>query len=122
FVGHKEALAVFEKTWLAQDIKPEIDLEQIKIPPEKKYFFSVNWRHRYVFEFLLPPADLLLERRLKRSRKGTHHVDVKLELKTIEEQIQVYRQAALHLHLNGLNVYLREEIESAPLHIINTEY
>ncbi|MEG7523230.1 MAG: hypothetical protein M3H12_09035 [Chromatiales bacterium] len=89
------------------------------MPPEKRYFFSVNWRWRYVFEFLLPPAPLLLERRLERSKRGTHHVDVDLELKTIESQIQVYRQAALYLHQSGLNVYLRDDTDGVPLQIID---
>ncbi len=68
YVGHEQALAVFDKEWLEAEVKPEIDLERIKIPPEKHYFFSVNWRGRYVFEFLLPPAEIVLERRLKRRR------------------------------------------------------
>ncbi|RLJ22537.1 serine/threonine protein phosphatase [bacterium endosymbiont of Escarpia laminata] len=118
FVGFEQALAVFDKAWLEADVRPVIDLERIRIPPEKRFFFSVNWRRRYVFEFLLPPAGLLLERRLERSKRGTHHVDVELELKTIETQIQVYRQAALYLHQSGLNVYLREDTDGVPLQII----
>lgn len=119
FVGHKQALAVFDKEWLESDIRPVLDLGRIKIPPEKRYFFSVNWRRRYVFEFLLPRADILLQRRLERSKRGTHHVDVDLELKTTEAQIQVYRQAALYLHQNGLYVYLREGNDGVPLKIID---
>ncbi|MBL3590850.1 MAG: serine/threonine protein phosphatase [gamma proteobacterium endosymbiont of Lamellibrachia anaximandri] len=121
FVGFERALALFDKEWLEADVRPVIDLERIRIPPEKRYFFSVNWRWRYVFEFLLPPAPLLLERRLERSKRGTHHVDVDLELKTIESQIQVYRQAALYLHQSGLNVYLREDTDDVPLQIIDPE-
>lgn len=119
FVGFERALALFDKEWLEADVRPVIDLEGIRIPPEKRYFFSVNWRWRYVFEFLLPPAPLLLERRLERRKRGTHHVDVDLELETIEAQIQVYRQAALYLHQHGLNVYLREESDGVPLQIID---
>lgn len=119
FVGHEKALAVFDKEWLESDVKPAVDFERIKTPPEKRFFFSVNWRKRYVFEFLLPPADLLLERRLERSKRGTHHVDVDLEQKTIEAQIQVYKQAALFMYQNGLSVYLREDISGVPLQIID---
>ncbi|RDH92344.1 MAG: serine/threonine protein phosphatase [endosymbiont of Seepiophila jonesi] len=121
FVGFERALALFDKEWLEADARPVIDLERIRIPPEKRYFFSVNWRWRYVFEFLLPSASLLLERRLERSKRGTHHVDVDLELKTIEAQVQVYRQAALYLHRSGLNVYLREGTDGVPLKIIDPE-
>ena len=119
FVGHEKALAVFDEEWLEGETRPEIDLERIIIPPEKRYFFSVNWRGRYVFEFLVPPAALVLERRLERSKRGTHHVDVDLDLKTLEAQIRVYRQAALYMHRNGLNVYLREDIDGVPLKIID---
>lgn len=120
FVGHDEALAVFDKEWLESDPKPEIDFSRIKIPPLKHFFFSVNWRSRYVFEFMLPPAELLLQRRLERSRKGTHHVDENLELKTIQDQISVYKQAALYLYQNGINLYLREDVDSNPLKIITS--
>lgn len=119
FVGHEKALAVFDEEWLEGETRPEIDLERIKFPPEKRYFFSVNWRGRYVFEFLIPPAAIVFERRLERGKRGTHHVDVDLELKTLEAQLRVYRQAALHMHQNGLNVYLREDIDGVPLKIID---
>lgn len=118
FVGHEKALAVFEKEWKGADVKPDIDFGRIKIPPEKKYFFSVNWRRRFVFEFQLPPAEVLLRHRVKRSKRGTHHVDVDLELHTIEAQIQVYQQVALYLHQHGIVVYIRPGIHHAPLRII----
>ncbi len=122
FVGHEEALAVFDKAWLEPEVRPEIDLGRVKVPPRKKHFLSVNWRKRYVFEFLMPPADLLLERRLERSKRGTHHVDVKLELNIIQAQIEVYRRTAFHLHQNGLTIYLREDTNSIPLQIIDPEH
>jgi len=122
FVGHEQALAVFEKEWLKPDIRPELDLERIKVPPKKKYFFSVDWQKRYVFEFLVPPAELVLERRLERSKRGTHHVDKNLELDIIQAQTEVYQRTALYLHQNGLTVYLREDIDGAPLQIIVPEY
>ena len=118
FVGHEKALAVFDEEWLQAEEKPELDLERIMIPPEKKFFFSVNWRRRYYFEFMLPRVGALLERRLERSKRGTHQVDVNLELKMIKEQVRVYRQAALYLHQNGLDVYIREDIDKAPMQII----
>jgi len=121
FVGHKQALAVFEKEWLELDVRPELDLERIKLPPKKKHFFSVNWQERYVFEFLVPPAELVLKRRLMRSKRGTHHVDTKLELDIVTAQIEVYRRTALYMHQNGLTIYLREDIDGAPLHFIDTE-
>jgi len=119
FMGHEKALAVFDKEWLEAEVKPEIELERIRIPPEKRYFFSTNWHGRYVFEFLLPPAKVTLERRLKRGKQGTHHVDVELDMETLEAQVRVYKQAALYMHQNGLNVYLRENVDGVPLKIID---
>jgi adenylate kinase family enzyme len=121
FVGHENALAVFEKEWLEASEKPALDLERIKIPPDKKFFFSVNWRRRFVFEFMLPPADVLLERRLRRSKKRTHYVDENLQLETIEAQIRVYQEAALFLHQHGLEVYIREDVHKAPMYITRPE-
>ncbi|MET0106158.1 MAG: serine/threonine protein phosphatase [Sedimenticola sp.] len=120
FVGFKEALAVFDKEWLESEEKPALDFDRILVPPVKRFFFSVNWRRRYVFEFLLPPAELLLKRRLERSKKGTHHVDENLELKNIEAQIAVYREIALHLFQNGMDIYLREDVDSNPLKFITS--
>jgi hypothetical protein len=119
FKGHDESLVVFDKEWLEASPRLEIDFERIQIPPQKTHFFSVNWRQRYVFEFLLPPAELLLERRLKRKKKGTHQVDVNLALEVILEQIDVYRQVALYLQRNGVQVYVRESLEGPPLQIID---
>lgn len=120
FKGHDKALAVFDQEWLDSEPKPELDLERIAIPPVKRFFLSVNWRKRYVFEFLLPPAKMLLQRRLERQKKGTHHVDENLALKAIEDQLHVYQQAALYLHQNGINVYIREHMDGALLKICDT--
>jgi hypothetical protein len=121
FKGHDQALAVFDKEWLESDARTEIDFGRIRIPPEKRYFFSVNWHRRYVLEFMLPPAETLLQRRLERSKRGTHHVDEHLALQTIKDQLYVYQQAALYLHQNGLNVYIREDMHGALLKIVSSD-
>ena len=121
YKGHKQALAVFDKAWLESSPAPDIDFERIRIPPEKRYFFSVNWHKRYVFEFLLPPLSLLLERRQERAKLGTHPVDEGIERKVIENQLCSYRHTALFLHKNGLHVYIREDIDQPPLRIIHPE-
>ena len=64
---------------------------------------------------------MLLQRRLERQKKGTHHVDENLTLKAIEDQLQIYRLAALYLHQNGINVYIREHMDGALLKITDTD-
>lgn len=121
FKGHQQALAVFEKIWLELSPPPELDFERIRIPPKKRYFFSVNWHKRYVFEFLLPPVEFLLERRLERSKRGTHPVDTDIEYRVVVNQLLAYQRTALYLHQKGLHVYIREDFDKPPLWIIDSE-
>ena len=46
----------------------QLDLPRILIPPPKRHFWSVDWQARYVFEFLLPPPEVLFEQRSRRAR------------------------------------------------------
>jgi len=119
FVGVKEALAVFEKQWLEADSPLEIDYNRISLPPIKKHFWSVNWRKRYAFEFVIPPAELIWKRRLKRGESGSHYVDQDIELETIKRQVMTYQVVARYLHQQGMLVYLREDIEGFPLRIVS---
>jgi len=121
FHGVKEALAVFEKQWLQAEPALEIAYERICLPPPKKHFWSVNWRKRYAFEFIIPPAEIIYERRKNRSRTGTHYVDEGIILAQIERQVQVYQLAAQYLHEQGICVYVREDIEEYPLRILDQE-
>jgi energy-coupling factor transporter ATP-binding protein EcfA2 len=121
FVGHKQALAVFEKAWIETETPLQIDFERIRIPPAKKHFFSVNWHNKYVFEFLVPSSKTLLRRRVERSKRGTHPVDIDLDRQIIERQVDAYRQIALFLFQQGISVYLRDDIDSLPLRIIELE-
>ncbi|PLY12571.1 MAG: serine/threonine protein phosphatase [Sedimenticola sp.] len=122
FVGFEKALAVFEKEWTGSKPPPEIDFSRIMIPPEKRYFFSVNWHERYVFEFLLPPAEILFQRRKERSQRFTHHVDEQnLNIEIVVNQLLVYQQLALYFHRQGLNVYIREDTDGMPLKIVDSE-
>ena len=106
--GFKDALAVFDEEWIQSLNPPELDLQRIKVPPEKRYFFSVNWRTRYIFEFLIPTPERLFKQREKRAKQGTHHVDSAVTLDRVRNQIIIYRLAAQHLHQCGLSVYIRE--------------
>ncbi|MCB1858440.1 MAG: serine/threonine protein phosphatase [Gammaproteobacteria bacterium] len=117
--GFKDALAVFDEGWTKSIIPPELDLERVRIPPAKRFFFSVNWRNRYTFEFLIPPVEDLYAQRAKREKRGTHDVDQGVSIEQVQNQVTVYQMAALHLHLHGLNVYLRDGIDGNLLSIVD---
>ncbi len=119
-VGLPEIHAVFDKEWLAHDQRNKVDFERIVLPPEKKYFFSVDWRNRYVFEFILPSAEQLFEQRTKRAKKRTHHVDANLTKKTVEDQLDVYRQVAMYLNKHGIFAYVREGSDGIPMQLIES--
>ena len=120
--GYKDALAVFDEEWFESLTPPELNLERIKVPPPKRYFFSVNWRKRYAFEFLIPKAEVLFAQRQRRKIEyGTHHVDKGVNLERVESQIVIYQMAALHLCRCGLIVYIREGTDGVPLEIIDSE-
>ncbi|MCP5406345.1 MAG: serine/threonine protein phosphatase [Chromatiaceae bacterium] len=119
--GFKDALAVFDEGWNRSLTPPELDLERIKVPPAKRYFFSVNWRARYSFEFLIPPPEILFRQREKRARQGTHHVDDAVTLEKVRDQVTIYRLAAQYLYQQGLTVYIREGTEGDLLRFTEAE-
>ena len=91
------------------------------MPPVKRYFFSVNWRTRYTFEFLIPPPETLFKQREKRAKQGTHHVDSEVTLDRVRNQVIIYQLAAQYLHQHGLNVYIREGTDGKLLRIVESE-
>jgi len=118
FIDIKEALAVFEPQWLEADPPLQLDINRICIPPVKHHFWSVDWRKRYAFEFILPSAEKILQWRTKRAKKGSHYVDKNLTLAQIEQQLFIYQTIAQYLYEQGLFVYVREDNQSQPLRII----
>lgn len=119
--GFKDALAVFDEEWIRSLNPPELDLQRIIVPPVKRYFFSVNWRTRYTFEFLIPPPETLFKQREKRAKQRTHHVDDSVTLDRVRNQVIIYQLAAQYLHQHGLTVYIREGIDGKLLRIAQSE-
>lgn len=118
FVGFAQGLAVYDKDWLAPDPPPGLDFPRLWLPPWKRFFFSVDWRARYAFEFLLPPAEQVFQWRSERARRGTHPVDQYLTPAMVAAQLGVFRQVAEYLYLNGVHVYIREGLDAPPLHFV----
>ncbi len=118
FHGKDESLAVFEDAWTQSETHLQLDTERMIMPPDKRFFFSVDWRAKYVFEFMIPPPDVLLRQRQKRDRKGTHPVDDGVDLQRVTRQVNTYRETALFMCQQGLLVHVRESTEGPPLRII----
>ena len=118
FKGVRKALTVFDQAWLEASPPLELDCERILIPPPKTFFFSVDWRKKYIFEFLLPSAEILFERRKERARHGTHPVDKNLSLEQVEKQLALFHTAAKLLWEKGVNVHVREATDEPPQRII----
>lgn len=108
FVGVRSGLAVFDEEWLRDHKNLVLDLSRIKIPPSQNWVLATDWKSRYVFEFILPPPESLLEMRRQRDRRGTRLVNRELTLEHVQHQLAIYWAVALHLHRSGLRIYVRE--------------
>ncbi|MGI9382608.1 MAG: hypothetical protein ACR2PO_05600 [Methyloligellaceae bacterium] len=118
FVGHDEVLTVFDEAFLDAPEPPELDRSRVLLPPPKRYFFSTDWRTRFVFEFLIPQPEEILKWRLARSKHETHPIDEGVTLDQVERQVAVYCDAALHFKHCGILIYVRDTFEGAPKNII----
>lgn len=118
FVGFTEALTVFDNEWLEKPKTPKLDTPRIRIPPFADGMFQTDWRGRYIFEFLLPQPETILEYRQNRRDDSYHPVDEELTPEIIERQVATYAETALYLHRRKLQVYVRESCEQPPMRIV----
>ena len=121
FAGFSEALTVFDREWLEAPEPPVLELERIQIPPVSHNIFQTDWRHRYVFEFLLPSAKTIYKRRLARANEGYFPVDENLSMEMVEAQLAVYREVVLYLHRQKMQVYIRKSLDKPPMYIAEKE-
>ena len=119
FQGLGDAVTVFDAEFYDRDPLPTIDFDRIQIPPRKRFFFNVDWHHRYAFEFLIPSAELVFERRAERARYSTHVVDKQLSRKICIVQHEAFVRVAEHLHRKGFLVYMRDLIENPPRRFVD---
>lgn len=117
FKDQAEALTIFDDAWLSQMGRLEIDFARILLPPPKTHFLGADWRKRFMFEFLLPPAKMILEWRLARAKCSAHPVDQGVTLDEVERQLAVYRLVALHFQKSGILIYVREGTYGMPQYI-----
>lgn len=110
-------LAIFQPAWLANP--QPIAFERVLLPPIKLYFWEIDWRKKFIFEFLIPSAETILQRRQIRAEQHTHHVDLPpLSLEMIQYQIRVYQEMALFFKDNGFSAHIREDLDGLPLRIL----
>jgi len=118
FEGHRQTLTVVDDEWAASFKSLKMDFGRIAIPPQKDWLLGVNWRRRYTFEFILPPAEEIYEDRRRRAKTGLFPHDVDITLELVQAQIDFYRTIAWYFWLSDMNVYVRTERDGRPQKII----
>lgn len=114
FEGHAVALSMFEREWLDPADRPRLDLSRIIVPPLGRRRNPWKWRHKYVFEFLLPPVERVFEARKARSDRRSHVIDAGVTIDRVREQLDVYWQVARHFHRAGMVVHIRNDFGAPP--------
>lgn len=117
FKGYEEALSVLDEDWLNKHDTLEMDFARIRIPPTKKWFMGTDWRAKYVFEFILPPADEIYQDRVRRAKSGLFPHDQVVTPEIVEAQVAFYRTIAWYFWVSEMYVYVRTEREGAPMKI-----
>ena len=108
FQGHSSALPVYDECWKALRELPALDYQRIQLPQKKKFVLAPDWRARFVFDFILPPAEWLLDNRNKRHDSGDRRlVDLGLTPRWVSWQVHVHWHAAWFFHQAGLQVMIR---------------
>ena len=112
FRGVRESLSVFDPAWIAAPAP--VDFRRIETPPRRSWFFQIDWRARFIYDFQLPPHEQLYAIRKERAATASHPVDRELSKEVVERQSAVYEQLALHFHRCGMRVIVRTEFAGKP--------
>jgi len=118
FHGFAEGLAVIDKEWLDSGDDLEIDFTRIIIPPTKTWFLATDWRNHYVFEFLLPDAEMIYQDRLQRANSGLFPHDKNVNLEAVTRQLSLYRTIAWYFWKSEMQVFIRLERNGPPMKIV----
>ena len=119
FSGHRSSMTLFDEAWRRRWPDLMLDLARIRLPPPKSHLWSVDWRTRFVFEFLLPPAEHIYAHRRSRARLGTHPVDMEIDLDQIRRQLCIFGLVARHFHCRGMQVCVRDGVPGHPMRIVD---
>lgn len=118
FKGYTDALTVLDDDWLNNRHALEMDFRRIRIPPSKAWFFGTDWRTKFVFEFILPPADTIYQDRVERAKTGLFPHDRRISPDIVTCQVAFYRSIAWYFWISGMHVYVRTEREGIPMQIV----
>ena len=121
FRGIAEALSVLDDSWLDECEVLEMDFRRIQIPPTKVWFWGTDWRMRYAFEFILPPADIIYRDRVKRAKTGLFPYDRRITPDIVSCQVAFYRTIAWYFWISGMHIYVRTEREGMPMKIVDCQ-
>lgn len=121
FAGFAEAMAVYDRAVCDARPPPAIDFARIRLPEPPRHFFSMDWRRKFAFEFLLPPADVTFAQRAARAPTGSHPVDEHLTRADVGFQTRCFWQLAGHLWQHGFYVYVRRGTDAGPERIAGVD-
>ncbi len=108
---------MLDDDWLEKHATLEFDFPRLQIPPEKTWFFGINWRSRYVFEFILPNIERVYADRVERAKTGLFPNDRRISEEIVSHQVAFYRTIAWYFWRSGMHVYVRVEREGQPMAI-----
>lgn len=118
FQGFPTGMTAFAEPILMAESPPELEMGRLRIPPERGGFLGTRWRSRYVFDFLLPEPEVLLERQTARAPRQSHPADRFASPHVVHRQWRWFDTVARYLHLNGLPVVVRRGWDSPPMRFV----
>ncbi len=114
FFEHRDALTVFDPDWVSEFRSLEMDTSRVKVPPNHAGLTSKNQRRKFVFEFVIPPADKAFNWRRERARTGLFPYEKNLTPELVLGQSLAYLEIAEHLHKQGVPVHVRTGYDAPP--------
>ena len=114
YIGKEESLAGIEPEYLHSSAPLELDLRRLAIPPKGEGFFSINWRKKYAFDFILPPVEKVSAWRTERTKRKPHPGDSLVSEESVKRQLEDYAMVAKYFTLCGMNVFVREGLDKEP--------
>lgn len=121
FDGFSQAMAVYDRAVCERAPRPDIDFARLHLPAPPRHFFSMDWRRKFAFEFLLPPSEVTFAQRAARAKTGSHPIDDPLTLDDVRFQTRCFWQLAAHLWQQGFYVYVRRSTDAGPERIVAVE-
>ena len=121
FAGLPNALTIFDPLFNQEREAFQLDFSRIVLPPNNQWLFSIDWKNRFVFDFLLPDPETIFAWRLERRKHNPHPIDRDLTLEKVHAQYHLHEQIAKFLHMNNLKVFVRRAWDQPPLRYVSRD-